>query len=97
MWTPVEFEYQDQACEARLRQGAIVYRLTSEAHSDPLSLLNGQGAIQSAENGRYHAPGQIASYCASNALVTFAEVLFHMYRRTLNAVSVGSLETIFSA
>lgn len=87
MWEPHGFDYGPTGCAARLLDGAIVYRITSTTHAERRHILSGMGAGRSAEYGRFHAPHQITSYCCSNVLVSIAEMLYHMYRRTLQAVA----------
>lgn len=71
---------------ARIKNGAVLYRLASLAHCDPASLISGEGPSRSTRPGRFNEPQQRASYCANNVLVCLAEVLFHMYRTLLDRI-----------
>lgn len=71
---------------ASLKEGAVLFRLTSLLHWDRAEILTGRGPEMSREDGRFNGPQQRTSYCANNVLVCIAEVLFHMYRRVLSAI-----------
>ena len=71
---------------ATLLEGAYLYRLASLHHCDELNILNGRGTIVSRSFGRFHVPMQQTTYCANNILVCIAEVLFHMYKTTLQRI-----------
>jgi hypothetical protein len=72
---------------AALRKGAVLYRLTSLSHCNRTDVLTGLGPEKARDVGRFHGPQQRTSYCANNVLVAIAEVLFHMYRKTLGRLS----------
>lgn len=65
--------------EAAILNGAYLYRLASITHCKMEDVLSGRGTLKSRDRGRFHMRQQQISYCANNVLVTFAEVLFHMY------------------
>jgi hypothetical protein len=72
--------------EAKLNNGAYLYRLTSITHSEIDDALNGGGPLKSSQPGRFNNPYERASYCANNTLVCIAEILYHMYRTALNRI-----------
>lgn len=49
--------------------------------------MTGLGPEYSREPGRYHRIQQRTTYCSNNILVSISEVLFHMYRKALDAIS----------
>jgi hypothetical protein len=69
--------------EAAIQTGAYLYRLASPNHCMPEHVLSGRGSLKARDDGRFHIQQQQVSYCANNVLVTFAEVLFHMYKLVL--------------
>jgi hypothetical protein len=76
-------ERNKQRYDASIQSGAYLYRLAGVNRCTPDQVLSGQGSIYSRQEGRFHIEQQPVSYCANNVLVTFAEVLFHMYKVAL--------------
>ena len=83
------FDRDNSYHEASLEKGAFLYRLTSVNHAGLGDILSGKGPELSRAEGRFNAPQQKATYCTNNALVSIAEVLYHMYRVVLDRISNG--------
>lgn len=73
--------------DASLDDGALLYRITSDMHSDRAFILTGQGAKY--REGRYHYIRQLTTYCAMSVPVALSEILFSMYRAVLDGVHAG--------
>jgi len=78
-----EYDRNSTDYEAKLKNGAYLYRLASVTHAGMDEALNGGGPLNSPQYGRFNVPNQRASYCANNVVVCIAEVLHHMYRTAL--------------
>jgi RES domain-containing protein len=73
--------------EAKIRTGAYLYRLATLNHCSSDDVLSGRASLNAREKGRFNVEQQQVSYCANNILITFAEVLFHMYVTVLKRLS----------
>lgn len=72
---------------AALGDGAVLYRITSDLHSDRSIILSGEGAMF--RDGRYNYIRQRTTYCAMSVMVALSEALYYMYRAVLDAVHAG--------
>jgi RES domain-containing protein len=82
-----EYDRENDTHTAKIRDNAYLYRLTSLTHCGVEDVLTGRGPLKSPVYGRFNVPHQRATYCANNALVSIAEVLYHRYRLVLDRVS----------
>jgi hypothetical protein len=73
--------------EARLLNGAVLYRMTSIIYSSRTEVLTGDGSVHGLNEGSFHRVQQRATYGSNNVLVSIAEVLYNMYRQTLGRIN----------
>ena len=81
-----DYDRTNVSHEAKLLDGAYLYRLSSLNHCGVDEVLTGAGPMKSSQVGRFNTSHQCATYCANNVLVCIAEVLFHMYTTTLKRI-----------
>jgi len=81
-----EYDRNHDSYVAKLRDGALLYRLASMQHCSREDALTGAGSLEAPVKGRFNTAQQRTTYCTNNVLVCIAEVLFHMYRRALRAI-----------
>jgi len=78
-----DVDYNRQRHEAGIKSGGYLYRLATLSHCGPEDVLSGKGSLNARDEGRFHVAQQQVSYCSNNVLITFAEVLFHIYNLVL--------------
>jgi RES domain-containing protein len=81
-----KFDRTKRRSDAAIRNGNLLYRLTSKIHSSREFILNGDGGVLGYREGRFNRVGQRAAYCADNILVSISEVLFNMYSQLVNRI-----------
>jgi RES domain len=86
MYDPNLYGLQSVSDIVVIESGAYLYRITSENRNAFEFMLNGGGPLSCDNSGRFHFAHQRTTYCANNALITIAEVLYHMYRTALHRV-----------
>lgn len=94
MYDPSLLVIDDMDPDVRIQDGATFYRLASISHCEEEDILSGDGPSKGDGRGRFHLCQQRASYFSDNILVCIAEVLYHMYRDVLVAISSGSVASI---
>lgn len=82
-------DYVYEGIEGTIASNAILYRCTSAAWCSHELLANGQGPVHGNTSGRFHFAQQPTTYCANNVLTSVSEVVYHMYRKALEAVRFG--------
>lgn len=85
-WTA--WQYEAIKSDASFPDRALFFRIATKEHSEKRHILTGGGGINSQSGGRFNFKNQRASYCAESPLVAISEVLFHMYRSTLNELAL---------
>ncbi len=82
-----EFDGAKITSDARLREGAILYRMTSPRFSGREDILTGIGSLFSLRQGRFNRIQQRTVYCSDNILLSIAENLYYLYRRTVDGIT----------
>ena len=71
---------------ASIKDGALLYRITSRKWCDDRNILTGNGAHYGPGEGRFHRINQRTTYCAENAMVCLSEMLYRLYRGMLKGI-----------
>jgi hypothetical protein len=75
--------------DAAIKDGAILYRVTSDMYSGKKHILTGAAPLGSLNQGRYNTYHQRTTYCANNVTVCLSEMLYRLYRGVLDGVQAG--------
>lgn len=70
--------------DSSIDDGAILYRVTSQAWSASDQIANGMGSFRNRNAGRFNRRQQSATYCSNNVITALSEVLYHCNRRILD-------------
>jgi hypothetical protein len=84
-----DFDRQKLRYDARLLEGAILYRMASPMYAGKGDILTGRGSLFSLRQGRLNRVQQRTIYCTNNILLSIAETLYYMYLRVMDALSTN--------
>lgn len=92
-----DFDRQMLRYDARLLEGAILYRMAAPMYAGKGDILTGRGSLFSLRQGRFNRVQQRTIYCTNNILLAIAETLYYMYARVLDAISNNQPPTMLKS